>query len=97
MVERVNGTIKNNTILRYKYENKTHLEASLNEFLVFYNLYRRHGSLRKELNVKTPFDAVLKRYKINPEIFKQNPFDFRNKIISLNRQVINFNQQPNET
>jgi hypothetical protein len=53
--------------------------------------------LRKELNVKTPFDAVLKRYKINPEIFKQNPCDFRNKIISLNKQVIDFNQQPCET
>jgi hypothetical protein len=60
-------------------------------------LYRRHGSLRKELNVKTPFDAVLKWYKINPEILEQNPFDFRNKIISLNKQVINFNQQPYET
>ena len=49
------------------------------------------------MNVKTPFDAVLKWYKINPEILEQNPFDFRNKIISLNKQVINFNQQPNET
>ena len=28
---------------------------------------------RLELNVKTPFDAVENRYKIKPEIFKQNP------------------------
>ena len=97
MVERVNGTIKNNTILKYKYDNKSDLEKDLNAFLVFYNLHRRHGSLRKELNVKTPFDAVLKWYEINPEIFKQNPCDFRNKIISLNKQVIDFNQQPCET
>jgi len=60
MVERANGTIKNNTILKYKYDNKTALEKDLIVFLVFYNLYRRHGSLRKEINVKTPFDAVVK-------------------------------------
>ncbi|MFV0390516.1 MAG: hypothetical protein ACK5KP_01305 [Paludibacteraceae bacterium] len=29
-------------------------------FLLFYNLNRRHGSLRKELNVKTPVLAIEK-------------------------------------
>ncbi len=52
-------------------------------FLVHYNLYRRHGSIRKELNVKTPFHAIEKWYKINPEIIKQNPLDFKNKILFL--------------
>ena len=49
------------------------------KFLMYYNLYRRHASLRKELNVKTPFDAIKKWFKINPEIFKENPLQFKNK------------------
>jgi len=97
MVESVNGTIKNNTILKYKYDNLKELEKDLMTFLVFYNLFRRHGSLRKEMNVKTPFDAVVKWHEIKPEIFIQNPIDFKNKILSLNNQIIDFHQQPYET
>ncbi len=66
MVERVNGTIKNNTILKYGYDNKTGMEKGQNEFLVFYNLNRRHGALRKELNVKTLFEAVEKWVDLKP-------------------------------
>src|SRR5208283_1583806 len=72
MVERVNGTIKTNTILRTKYETREEMEQELVAFLLYYNLYRRHGSLRKELNVKTPFEAVEKWYDLMPEIFKTN-------------------------
>jgi transposase InsO family protein len=97
MVERVNGTIKNNTILKTKYENKSDLLKGLKEFLVFYNLYRRHGSLRKELNVKTPFQAVEKWYQLKPELFKTNPTEFKNKILSLNLKIVNLGQQPCET
>ena len=60
MVERVNGTIKNNTILKTNYDNKVDMNADLIQFLVYYNLNRRHGSLRKEINVKTPFQAIEK-------------------------------------
>lgn len=42
-------------------------------FVVFYNLYRRYPGLRKELNVKTPFDAIKKWYEIKSEIFNKNP------------------------
>ena len=83
MVERANDTIKKGTVKRTDYENKEQMNADLMNFLVHYNLYRRHGSLRKELNVKTPFDAVEKWYKIKPEIFKENPLLFKNKILSL--------------
>ena len=51
--------------------------------LEFSNLYRRHGSLRKELKVKTPFNAVEKWYELDPEIFNQTPRDFKNKILNL--------------
>jgi transposase-like protein len=87
MVERVNGTIKNNTILKNKYVDKQELELDLMNFLVFYNIHRRHGSLRKELNVKTPFDAVEKWHELKPELFKINPTEFKIKILNL--KIIN--------
>lgn len=60
MVERVNGTIKNNTILKNNYKSKDEVEVDLMNFMYGYNLYRRHGSLRKELKVKTPVQAIEK-------------------------------------
>ena len=75
MVEKANDTIKTGTIKRNEYQDKEQMNNDLMTFLVHYILYRRHGSLRKELNacpvtkcigVKTPFDAVEKWYKIKP-------------------------------
>lgn len=57
-----------------------------NDLMTFsghYILHRRHGSLRKERNVKTPFDAIEKCYKIKPDSFKQNPLEFKNEILFL--------------
>ncbi|MBX9808267.1 MAG: DDE-type integrase/transposase/recombinase [Flavobacteriaceae bacterium] len=85
MVERVNGTIKNNTILKTKYKSKIEMEHDLSRFLTFYNLNRRHGGIRKELKVKTPFNAVETWYKLKPEIFKITPQEFENKILNLNQ------------
>jgi len=42
------------------------MQKDLLKFLMYYILYRRHGSLRKELNVKTPFDAIEKWFEIKP-------------------------------
>jgi transposase InsO family protein len=85
MVERVNGTIKNNTILKTKYKSQEEMKIDLMKFLKFYNIYRRHGSLRKELKVKTPINAIEKWYKLKPEIFKITPNEFKNKILTLNQ------------
>ena len=86
MVERVNGTIKNSTILEKTYQNKDEMTNDLNKFLVFYILHRRHGSLRKELNVKTPMQAVEKWYELNPKIFKETIENFKIKITNLHNQ-----------
>jgi transposase InsO family protein len=83
MVERVNGTIKNNTILKTKYQSKEEMENDMDDFLCFYNLYRRHGSLRKELNVKTPIQALEKWYLLEPELFKITPKQFENNLLNL--------------
>lgn len=87
MVERANGTIKNNTILIEKYPSYTAMNRALIQFLVFYNLYRRHGSLKKELNVKSPFNALEKWFRIKPEIFIQNPQQFYQKLLDLHKII----------
>ncbi|MCF6318533.1 MAG: hypothetical protein L3J83_04505 [Proteobacteria bacterium] len=83
MVERVNQTIKVGTIKSVEYDNIEHLVVGLNVFLLHYNFIRRHGSLRSELSVKTPFDAVEKWYQIKPEIFKQIPSEFNQRLLRL--------------
>jgi len=92
MVERVNGTIKNNTILKNKYEDTMEMNTDLAKFNAYYNFHRRHGSLRKELNVKTPFQAVEKWYELKPELFKITPNEFKNNILNLQSELINLHQ-----
>lgn len=92
MVERVNGTIKTNTILKNKYLSAFEMNKDLANFLSFYNLYRRHGSLRRELNVKTPIEAVEKWYELKPELFKITPEKFKNNVLNLQSDLINLNQ-----
>ena len=85
MVERLNGIIKNDTILKTKYKSQQEMKTDLLRFLKFYNLNRRHGSLRRELKVKTPIKAIEKWYQMKPEIFKITPTEFKNKILNLNQ------------
>jgi transposase InsO family protein len=46
MVEKANDTIKQGTIKRNEYADKEQMNNDLMGFLVLYNLYMRHGSLR---------------------------------------------------
>ncbi|MCF6184648.1 MAG: integrase core domain-containing protein [Bacteroidales bacterium] len=77
MVERVNGTIKNATIKAEDYDSIEDVKKDLNKFLIYYTFNRRHGSLRKELKVRTPFDAVQSWFQTKPEIFKILPDVFQ--------------------
>lgn len=86
MVERVNGTIKDKTIKIITYNNATELKAGLDQFLIFYNLNRRHGSLKRELKVRTPFEAVQCWYRIKPEIFKKSPDRFQAGLLKIRVQ-----------
>ena len=85
MVEKANDIIKNKTIKITKYTNLEQMNQDLMNFLVHYNLYRRHGSLRKERKVKTPFNAVEKWHQLDPEIFTENPEAFKIKVLILNQ------------
>jgi hypothetical protein len=100
MVERINGTIKNNTIKINQYGKIEDLQSNLTDFLTNYNLYRRHGSLRKELNIKAPINAIEKWFEIEPEFFKENQLQFKHKVLSLHQskqEQQQQQQQPCET
>jgi len=53
--------------------------------LIYYNINRSHGELRKELKVRTPYEAVKSWFEIEPEIFKISPDKFY--AIALNAMV----------
>jgi len=97
MVEKANDIIKNKTIKISRYDSVEQMNNDLMKFLIHYNLYRRHGSLRRELKVKTPFDAVQKWFDLDENIFKINPMEFKNKILALNPKQVVLHQQPCET
>ena len=85
MVEKANDIIKKKTIKKTQYNSLEEMNVDLMRFLVHYNLYRRHGSLRRELKVKTPLNAVEKWFELDPEIFKDNPMNFKIKILNLKK------------
>lgn len=85
MVERVNHTIKQATYKITKFNNTQEMEASLIQFLIFYNINRRHSSLQKEIKIRTPFDALELWYKTNPELFNTSPLKFKNKLLKLHQ------------
>ncbi|WP_353661820.1 IS481 family transposase [Hydrogenimonas sp. SS33] len=73
MVERANGLIKERTIKIQNYENLQQMIVDLDKFLLYYLFSRRHGGLRKELKVKTPFEALHYWYNLEPELFRKSP------------------------
>ena len=97
MVERVNGIIKNKTIKINEYNNKDEMQEELLKFLMYYIIYRWNGSLRKQLNVKTPLDAIEQWFVIKLEIFLQTPDEFKNKVLSLKIINTSYHKQPCET
>ena len=78
MVERFNGNINNGSIESNKYQNYQELEVDLNKFLIYCNFNRRYFYLKKELNFRTPFDALEKWYNLEPDLFRVNQEKFRN-------------------
>jgi hypothetical protein len=77
------------------------MNSRLMQFIVFYLLHRRHGSLKKELNVKTLFEAVEKWFELKPELFLELPLSFKEKILHLHHpsksKQVSLTRQPCET
>jgi transposase InsO family protein len=81
MVERLNRTIKENTIFKNNFNSIEELALSISNFSIFYNLERKHSGIVKELNLRTPFDAVLYWFKNKPELFNCEPLFFQKKVL----------------
>ena len=77
MVERANGIIKAATIKVEEYGSREEMVKDLDKFLIYYLFNRRHGSLRKELNVRTPYEALESWYNLEPKLFTRHPEKFR--------------------
>jgi len=83
MVERVNRTIKENTIYSTQYKSLEEMKEDLVKFMKYYNLYRLHTSLKKELKVRTPFDAYRYWYNKFPNLFHKTPQLFQDSLLSI--------------
>jgi transposase InsO family protein len=81
MVERANGIIKAGTIKVEKYNNLEEMVTDLDRFLLYYLFARRHGSLKRELNVRTPYEALQNWYNLDSTIFTKHPEKFRTDAI----------------
>ncbi len=77
MVERANGIIKAGTIKIEEYEDLEAMISDLDKFLLYYLFSRRHGSLKRELNVRTPYEALQSWYNLEPKLFTKHPEKFR--------------------
>jgi transposase InsO family protein len=77
MVERANGIIKDHTVKVTTYNNLQEMITDLDKFLLYYLFARRHSSLKKELNVRTPYEALQSWYNLEPDLFRQTPEMFK--------------------
>lgn len=93
MVEKANDIIKKGTIKKKTYTSLEDMKQDLLKFMIHYNLYRRQGSLKRWLNVKTPFDTIEKWYELDLKIFKEKPNSFKEKYyiynLNLNKEIRN--------
>jgi hypothetical protein len=80
MVEKCNDTIKSNTVGVKEYPTREIMINQILSFMLYYNLYRRHGWLIKEGKWRTPFDALIYYHKLRPELFKETPEEFKQRL-----------------
>lgn len=69
-VERMNRTLKENTVKKYHYSSFDHLHHHIQDFLKAYNCAKK----LKALNFKTPLEYLNDLFLNNPIPFKRNPF-----------------------
>ena len=70
LVERMNRTIKEETVKIYFYENLKELKKHLMMWLLYYN----HEKKLKSLKYHSPYDIVLRSYNENKLNFHRNPY-----------------------
>lgn len=68
-VERMNRTLKEATVKRYHYQSHQHLKEHLYNFVNAYNFAKR----LKTLKGLTPYEEIIKWWKLDPKRFNINP------------------------
>jgi hypothetical protein len=68
-VERMNRTIKDDTVKRFHYESHDQLRVHLTDFIATYNFARR----LKTLSGRTPYEYICKAWTSGPDRFIVNP------------------------
>lgn len=80
MVEKVNDTIKCNTIGAYTYANAEEMIQEIYKFMIAYNLSRKHWSIVKEKKWRTPIDALMYYIKESELTLTQPIEDFKTQL-----------------
>ncbi len=59
------------------------MKIAFSMFHMHYMLHRRHGGVRRKLNVKTPFNTIEKWHELKPELFKEKPIEIKTKLLTM--------------
>lgn len=87
MVEKTNDLIKMDTLKRFEYGSYEEIKTEMWQFMVYFNLYRRHWGLKKEWKGRTPYDALVYYWKSDIEIKrKESPEKRREKLLRLAKE-----------
>jgi transposase len=68
-VEKANDTLKKATINLFHYDTVQQFELNLHDYLNYYNCAKKLSAL----NRKSPYDFILQKYQISPNLFSKNP------------------------
>ena len=78
MVECTNGIIKSGAIKVEEYKPLKEMITDLDKLLLYCLFSKRHGSLKKDLNVRTPYETLQNWYNLDPNTrFIKHPEQFR--------------------
>jgi transposase-like protein len=69
-VERFNRTLKEATTNKYHYDTVEQLKKHIEDYLLAYNYAKKLRSLK----YMTPYEKICSEYKINPDLFINNPY-----------------------
>lgn len=83
MVEKANDIIKGATVKTTTYSSAAEMKEDLLQFLRYYNTARPHGGLRREIKIKTPYEAICYWYNLKPNLFHLTPEQFKLHLLSI--------------
>jgi len=87
MVEKTNDLIKIDTLKKFDYLSCEDIEVDMWQFMLYFNLYRRHWWLKKEGKWRTPYDALVYYRSSEIEVSrKESPEEWRERLLKLAKE-----------